>query len=42
VAAEHYHLSGDLRLDIWYDPDRIWIGLAFSGSDGSRITYERL
>ncbi len=42
VAAEHYRLTGDLRLGIWYDPDRIWIGLAFKGSDGSRITYERL
>lgn len=42
VAASHYVLSGDLRIELWYDPDDIWLGLAFHGSDGSLITYRRI
>lgn len=46
IAAEHYALSGDLAVDLWYAkaPPTAphWVGLALTGSDGSRITYEML
>lgn len=42
VRATHYALSGDVALDLWYDMDLTWQALAFSGSDGSLVRYERL
>jgi hypothetical protein len=38
AAAERFAVSGDLTLDLWYAGPH-WVGLAFKGSDGSRIDY---
>ncbi|HUZ64935.1 MAG TPA: DUF6134 family protein [Acetobacteraceae bacterium] len=42
IPARHYRLSGDLKLDLYYDRQDIWAGLGFDAMDGSRVTYERL
>jgi hypothetical protein len=42
VPADHYTLSGAFDVEIWYDPSDTWAGLAFAGSDGSSVRYERL
>lgn len=42
IHANHYRLSGDLDLELWYDPLDTWAGMRFSADDGSVITYERL
>ena len=42
IHARHYKLSGDLDLDLWYDPSDTWAGMQFAVDDGSIITYERL
>ncbi len=41
IRANHYALSGDLQLDMWYDPRPSWAGLSFKAPDGSTIRYER-
>jgi hypothetical protein len=38
AAADRFAVSGDLTLDLWYAGPN-WVGLAFAGSDGSRIDY---
>jgi hypothetical protein len=38
--AIEYALSGDARLDIWYDASRRWSGLRFAAKDGSEVRYE--
>jgi hypothetical protein len=42
VTADRYTMSGDARLDLWYDEARRWAALSFSARDGSAIRYERL
>jgi hypothetical protein len=42
IRARHYTLSGDLDLDLWYDPTDTWAGMRFTVDDGSVISYERL
>jgi len=42
IRARHYRLSGDLDLELWYDPSDTWAGLRFAADDGSVISYERL
>jgi hypothetical protein len=42
IHAKHYKLTGDLDLDLWYDPSDTWAGMQFAVDDGSVITYERL
>ena len=39
VPATRYRYSGDLRMEQWYGDDGRWLGLAFSGRDGSRVEY---
>jgi hypothetical protein len=39
VQATRYRYSGDLRMEQWYSDDGRWLGLAFSGRDGSRVEY---
>jgi hypothetical protein len=40
VPADHFVLSGEVRLDIWYDDAKRWTGLGFNAGDGSAIRYE--
>jgi Domain of unknown function (DUF6134) len=42
IRARRYTLSGDLDLELWYDPSNTWAGLRFAADDGSVISYERL
>jgi hypothetical protein len=42
TAARCYSLSGDLDLDLWYDPESHWMSMRFTVADGSVISYERL
>ena len=42
TAARCYSLTGDLDLDLWYDPESHWISMRFVVADGSVISYERL
>ena len=42
IRARHYTLTGDLDLELWYDPSDTWAGLRFTVDDGSVISYERL
>jgi hypothetical protein len=38
--ATHFALTGDARLDLWYDSDRRWSALTFTAHDGSLVRYE--
>jgi hypothetical protein len=42
TSAKHYVLSGDLKLELWYDASDTWAGMRFAVADGSEISYERL
>jgi hypothetical protein len=42
VPAEEYHMSGDLRLNLWYDAGRNLAGMQYFAHDGSVVTYERI
>jgi len=42
LEAQHYALSGDADLDLWYDQAAEWAGLQFKAKDGSAVTYERV
>jgi hypothetical protein len=39
IRARHFSLSGDIALDTWYDGTPRWVGLAFTGGDGSEVRY---
>jgi len=39
-AATHYTLTGDAKLDIWYDAAHQWSALSFVARDGSLVRYE--
>lgn len=39
IQANRYRLSGDARLDTWYDASARWVGILFVGRDGSEIKY---
>ena len=39
-TATHYALSGDAKLDLWYDAEDQWSALGFVAKDGSVIRYE--
>ncbi len=41
VLARRWNISGDLKLDIWYDVAGTWAGLRFAAEDGSTIQYVR-
>jgi Family of unknown function (DUF6134) len=38
--ATEYAVSGDVKLDIWYNASRQWSGLRFAAKDGSEVRYE--
>jgi len=42
IQAKRFRLSGDLDLELWYDPSDTWAGMRFTAADGSDISYERL
>jgi len=42
VSASRYTISGDVMLESWYDPARVWTALTARGRDGSLIEYRRL
>jgi hypothetical protein len=42
IAADHYNLSGAFAVDLWYDEQRTWAGMAMTVADGSEVHYERL
>lgn len=39
ITATHFHYSGELQTDVWYDDRQRWVKLRFQGSDGSTIEY---
>jgi len=39
VKATRFSLSGDAKLDTWYDESPAWAGLSFHAKDGSEIRY---
>ena len=41
LRASHFALTGDVRLDTWYEPSATWAGLRFAAHDGSLVRYER-
>jgi hypothetical protein len=42
ILADHYKLRGAFDVDLWYDKEGAWTGLAFDAADGSTVRYERL
>ena len=41
AIGQHYKVSGDVELDLWYDANQHWLSLSFAGKDGSLIRYLR-
>jgi hypothetical protein len=39
VRAQRYRYTGELTLDAWYDESGQWLGMRFTGRDGSEIRY---
>jgi hypothetical protein len=39
-SATHYALTGDAKLDLWYDASQQWSALRFVANDGSQVRYE--
>lgn len=39
ISARRYDYSGDLNTTVWYDMTYRWVGMRFSGRDGSTIEY---
>jgi len=42
IAATHYALSGPFEVDLWYDQNDQWAGMAVPVDDGSVVHYARL
>jgi hypothetical protein len=42
VEATEYRMSGDMRMNLWYDAARRWAGLQYYAHDGSVLTYEEI
>jgi hypothetical protein len=42
VPATEYRMSGDLRMNLWYDAAKRLAGLQYYARDGSVLTYEEL
>ena len=42
VPAKRFNLSGDARLDLWYDRSNTWAATRFNPEDGSEVLYERI
>ena len=41
AMGQHYKVSGDIELDLWYDTNEHWLSLSFAAKDGSQIRYLR-
>ncbi|MBF0168593.1 MAG: hypothetical protein HQL45_13285 [Alphaproteobacteria bacterium] len=39
VMAKHYVISGQLKRELWFDPDGVLVKVRFKGKDGSDIQY---
>lgn len=39
VQAHHYHISGELARDLWYDANDTLVRVSFKADDGSTVTY---
>ncbi len=37
--ATHYHFTGDLQMDLWFDGEGHWIKATFRTPDGSTVDY---
>ncbi|HXQ50776.1 MAG TPA: DUF6134 family protein [Stellaceae bacterium] len=37
--ATHYHYTGDIKAESWYDAEGHWLKLNFAGTDGTLIDY---
>jgi hypothetical protein len=37
--ATHYHFTGDLRMDLWFDDDGRWVKATFLPPEGSTVDY---
>jgi hypothetical protein len=42
IPADRYKLSGDFKVDLWYDRTDTWASLGLTARDGSYVRYERL
>jgi hypothetical protein len=42
IEANHFNLSGDFAVDLWYDTNQQWASLAYTALDGSVTQYQRL
>ena len=42
VPARRFNLSGDARLDLWYDRSNSWAATRFNPEDGSEVLFERI
>jgi hypothetical protein len=42
IEAEHYVVSGDVQMELWYDKAQRWAALTTVARDGSVIRYERI
>ncbi len=42
IAARRFNLSGDAKLDLWYDRTETWTATRFVAEDGSIVLYERI
>jgi hypothetical protein len=42
VAAKRFNLSGDAKLDLWYDRAETWTATRFVAEDGSEVLYQRV
>ncbi len=40
LTAQHYDISGDVRMQLWYTNTHHWVGLDFAARDGSLVRYE--
>ncbi len=39
AQAQHWHIDGDLKRDVWYDGQGVMVKLSFAAKDGSTVVY---
>ncbi|MFZ1414268.1 MAG: DUF6134 family protein [Defluviicoccus sp.] len=39
IAARHYAYTGELSTEVWYDDAGRWVGMRFTGKDGSIVEH---
>jgi len=42
IPARQYAMTGELKLDLWYEPSDSFASMRYYAKDGSVVTYERL